>query len=197
MLLKLRFSIHFLTIILCCSYGVTYAQRDAVTDSLHNAINTRGDNDTSKASLLVVLAHYYHTINADSEYYYARKALTLAERNKYPKSEVTALEAIGSSKFMSGQLDSAAIYYNRGLNICHAYKFHYEGCILINNIANTLYRQSKYNQALEYYDSAIICATKANNLAIVGKARSNIGSIFYAMGNYGNALKSYIAGLQI
>jgi signal transduction histidine kinase len=197
MRLNLRYSIYLSIIISLCTCGNAYAQRATIIDSLFIAVNSRSNNDTSKASLLVVIAHQYHNINADSEYFYAQKALILARSNKYPKAEVNALEAIGSSKFISGQLDSAAIYYYRALNICHAYQLRYEGCILLNNIANTLYRQSKYNAALEYYDSAIVCASKANNLAIVGKAKSNIGSIFYAMGNYSNALKSYIAGLQI
>lgn len=196
MLTKLRLSILSLITILCCAHGNVYAQKAATIDSLQRALISHSADDTVKFNILSLIGHQYHSLNADSEYHYGKKLMALATKIRYEYGEVVAYEILGSAKFVTGEYDSCIIYTQKGLSKCKSY-YHSQISVLLNNIGNALARQGKYNNALEYYDSATTYATKAGNVDIVARAQSNVGNIYYRMGNYSHALKNYVAGLKM
>lgn len=135
-----RITYYILLITFLSATGIAHGQISRITDSLKQAILSHNSNDNNKVLQLAALAHNYHQINSDSELVYAKQAYDLSSKLNFTAGKIIALEAMGSAKFQAGQYDSALNCFNTGMQLCYKSNDHSEGCVLLNNIANTLFR---------------------------------------------------------
>jgi len=166
-------------------------------DSLLNVLAKHRKDDTTKALLNIELAKHYFYSNADSQYYYATKALQASEKLQYSKGIIMSFEELGSSNFIRGKYDSAIHYATQGLQLCYTTNDLHNRSPLHNNMANAKYRKGKYAEAKTHYDSSLHYAVTTDNKAMEGKALSNIANVYYKMGIYSTALEYYLKGLKI
>ena len=61
------------------------------------------------------------------------------------------------------------------------------------NIGGAMYKQGKYEEAVERYTKAL----NTTDLNLEGQAHYNLGNTYYRMGDYQNAIKSYENSLKV
>ncbi len=186
-----------LAVIICIIYTSVPAKAQSKTDSFLRVLSAHAKEDTTTALLHIELAKHHFYSNADSQHYYASKALKLSEKLQYSNGIILSMEEMGSSNFLRGKYDSAIHFATQGLQLCYTTNDLKNRSPLHNNIANAKFRKGKYAEAMTNYDSSLHYATITDNTAMTGKALSNIANVYYTMGSYTKALEYYLKGLKI
>lgn len=186
-----------LLLILAASVQNVLAGETPAIDSLKQELQKYTKEDTSRANILLHLSVRYHDISTDSQRRYGKEAYRIALKTGNKRYIVRAMNQVGAAQLFSGMYDSSLATYRAAMKICNEYNIPDLKEYIYTNIGNNHLRMSENEQALTYFDSAAYFAEKNNNQVGLARIRNNIGSIYYEMGAYTLALKSYLKGLQL
>lgn len=126
----------------------TWAQE---TDSLINVIQSTKDNDTNKVHALVDLAAIHYHDNLDTSKILVTEALTFANKQKYTRGIGFSNTAMSGYFFQKGELDSALIYANKGVQILESIGDKQHILAAYNNIALIYNNMEKPQEAIQIY----------------------------------------------
>ncbi|MBP6687090.1 MAG: tetratricopeptide repeat protein [Lacibacter sp.] len=175
-------------------------------DSLLRVLKTSKE-DTAKVNLLVKIARLYRYKNTDTAFLYSKKALVLAEKLSFE-------EGIADACVIKGALFADGANYEDGLRTVQRAIMILEKMIARSstqadsqflakiggayNVAghNTI-AKGDLNQGLKYSLLALKARTKAGHKRGVCETEYNIGTIFFELSNYDEALKHYQVSLQL
>ncbi len=95
--------------------------------------------------------------NVDSAVFYLKKATGSADIS----TQITSFNNLGRTYMEAQQSDTALSYFQRALSICAANSFSKNSDLAETyiNIANTLEKQNSWQEALQYYQRAIVSLT--------------------------------------
>ncbi len=168
----------FLYIILHNCY--IYAQ-DKVThaENLFAHIFKEYSKDSLRIKMLLDTANRISQTNPDTAIKIFRKALSLAQKNKYKKYQAGIETGIGIIYRSLGYRDSAVTHYIKAEQIFQELK-HYEGmAVTYVNLANLYNEQEDWEKSTNYYKKAQIIFEKTQNKHGLGTVYLNIGSTYY------------------
>lgn len=127
----------------------------------------------------------------------SEEGIKFAKKLKDKTSEADLLRLRGNSFYLSGNVDSATVYYFRSLSILEKHKPLLETGKLYNDLGR-LYRKTKnYKRALYFYDKGLNIFKKLNNQEGLGIIYNESGVVYEYIGNYDEAINRYEKSLEI
>jgi len=172
------------------------AGASAKVDSLKTVIET-ADHDTTKIKALNQLSRRFWYSNPDTSFYYANKALELANNTRFKKGKATALRYIGVIYTNTSDFKSALEYCFKSAALFEEIKDKKGLSGVLNSIGIIYEKQSDYPQALDYYFKAVKIWEELENKQNLAAAYNNIGIIYYNQSAYPQALAYYFKSLKI
>lgn len=154
-------------------------------------------NEISYINLLNELATNIRFYNSDSLLLVSKEALSLSTAINYKQGISESLMNIGDYYSDKGQSVEAVNHYERALASITPSVLPDIKLRILNQLANELSFQSNFPKALELYLTGIELAHQADRLDVVSVNMENIGSIYYSIKDYDQALDFYKKGLKI
>jgi CHAT domain-containing protein/Tfp pilus assembly protein PilF len=124
----------------------------------------------------------------------------VAETKISPGESVTFTFTSGDYDVLLLDRDGNVLLDQRNIIISDLYDLRFTGadlCESLNQEGMTLYRQAKYQDAIQKFQEALTCYREANGRQGEGKALNNIGFIHESLGEYIKALDYYEQALTI
>ncbi len=153
----------------------------------------------------VLIANYYNDVAwdyrnsyPDSTIYYAKKALELARNDKNLVEELRAYNILGIAERNKGNYSKAFAHYmdvlkgSEDVPIANQQR----GFGLIN-IGNLYIYQGNYDDALSYFNQALLMADSIGDYRMEGYVFLNIGRTYRSMSNYDDAEEAFVKSLSI
>ena len=183
---------------LLVSINYLFAQKQGpdVIDSLK--IRLKGAiQDTSKVRLMGKLAFQYYRFDTDSGIYYARQAISLAEKLKWGTGLAFSWNYLGTNYAVKGNFVKALECFNTSLSNYTAIADQQGIAFLSNNLGNFYRIQKNYSKAKEFIERAILINEGLRNKAELAKDYNNLGCVFEDMKEFGKSDSCYRKGLII
>ncbi|MEQ9403303.1 MAG: tetratricopeptide repeat protein [Cyclobacteriaceae bacterium] len=157
--------------------------------------------DTTKSDSLRVLQYArismeYRRSNPDSGFYFARKALRLANKINVKSVQASSHNAIGNLFFFQSDYDSALYHYGR----CYDLSVSINDSIRIASMLNNI---GQVNNYLANYDTAIFLLLQAREAYTrvdstrIANAVNNLGNTYYKMNDFDRALEYYLEAAEL
>ena len=112
-------------------------------------------------------------------------------------SLLSSYSKVGNCHHELGNLDEAALFYMKSLEIAEQNDLLQHQGLLANNIAEIFKLQNNNIKAREYYNKAISIAKQTNDTLGLSKALTNLGIAEKNAGNFGKADSMYSQALQL
>ncbi len=153
--------------------------------------------DTATIDRLDLLAHAFYGINADSSFFYSRKALQYAEKSHYAKGQSESWRLTGNAYKLTGDYTNMLSCYYQSLTI--AEKIGNPKLIgkADMNIAIFYVEAEKYDEALALLQKAAGIYQVTGDSLQLAYVLSNISDIWYRRQEYAAALEYDSRALQI
>lgn len=183
---------------LLVSVNYLFAQKQGpdVIDSLK--IRLKGAiQDTGKVRLMGKLAFQYYRFDTDSGIYYARQAISLAEKLKWGTGLAFSWNYLGTNYAVKGNFVKALECFNTSLSNYTAIADQQGIAFLSNNLGNFYRIQKNYSKAKEFIERAILINEGLRNKAELAKDYNNLGCVFQDMKEFGKSDSCYRKGLII
>jgi tetratricopeptide (TPR) repeat protein len=156
-----------------------------------------GAADTMTINNLDFLAHAFYGINADSSFFYSKKALEYAEKIHYAKGQSESWRLSGNAYKLTGDYTNMLSCYYQAMTI--AEEIHNPTLIgKVNmNIAIFYEETGKYDEALAMLDKAARIYQDTGDSLQLAYVLSNISDAWYMQQDYIRALEYAQQALQI
>jgi signal transduction histidine kinase len=177
--MKIKFLLRcscFLFLLINCQYTRTYAV-------------ALGD-DTLEVKKLNRAAFNNRLTDATQTILQAKKALAMAIRLNYPAGMAEANRELGIGFYYTNHLDSAIQCYLEAKKIYDSNHDQQGLSRVLNNIGN-LYRETDYDQSIDYFKQAYDVAIELKNDDLIGAAELNLGNGYLSKKNFAKALDYY------
>lgn len=125
------------------------------------------------------------------------KALRLMEEINYPEGIARASGRISEDLLLQGLVDDAMDYALRGIDICIKNQLDHEILIHLKHAGDVSIQKEDYQQALKYYDEALILTSHQKDTLLLADITGCRGNAFKKMGNYPQALKDFYQSLDL
>lgn len=173
----------------------SFSQKNKV-DSLQKVLRNETE-DTSRVKILNDICMQYQFSNWDTSFFYAKKALTLAESSGFQKGLGSSFNNIGFYYFNVGKSSDALVYYLKANDIFSQINYKKNNAIVLANIGFLFFSQHNYTKSIEYYFNSLIVSKENGDSSRVAKLLENIGMIYYEQGDYSKALDFCLKSLKI
>ena len=181
--------------------GRSFAQSPEIVRLRGLVLNELAKNDprpdTGLIKNLNLLAHTFYGINADSAFFYGKKALEYSEKINYEKGQSESRRLIGNEYKLIGDYTNMLSCYYQALTI--AEKIHDLSLIGKTNMNIAIFyaEVGKYDEALAGLEkTARICQSTGDSLQLVS-VLANISDISLRQQQYGKALEYEQQALRI
>lgn len=154
-------------------------------------------NEIPYINLLNELGSKIRFYNSDSLLLLSKEALSLSEAINYEQGIGEAMLGIGDYYSDKGQSIEAVNHYEGALASITPSVIPDLKLRILNQLASELSFQSNFPKALELYLTGIELADQAGRKDVVSVIMENIGSIYYSIKDYDQALEFYKKGLKI
>ena len=175
---------------------ITWGQTDTKQDSLVRVYNQLEDG-IPKVKTLEEL--FYNNVYNDPKKgeYYARLSESLCERLNNLEGYGVAIFHIGVSLQLQTKLDSAMVYYKKGLKFFEDNEFPGKYATVLGTMADIERRRQNYATALSYLKEAVKAHQDINDQLRAGVSVGDIGNVYYDLGNYKLAFEKTVEALKI
>lgn len=167
------------------------------TDSLNRKLSVSQGAD--RLHLLNMLAGEFSEEHPDKALNYATEALQLARKEKNPSEEASALQNLADAAYFLNNFREAIKYYLQSANILEKVSGEKSGDYIecIGNIGFTYQKMNLNEQALEYFNRALVLAEKSGNKDEMASNNNNIGTIYAEWGDYGKAVEYFQKSMKL
>lgn len=129
--------------------------------------------------------------------HYMQKGLRLAEAESLMLEKLKLYDNYGVLKEMQGQLDSALLFYRRGLDIKEQLKDSIGIPYSLSNIAGIHVMRGEFAQAVPTLERALAIREAKNDLLGMAESMTYFGNLYKEMGNCQKAVGYYNRALEI
>jgi signal transduction histidine kinase len=134
--------------------------------------------------------------NPKSALEYAKNALTISKKLKYPQGEASSLSRIGIYFDVIGNFDSAIFFYQKSLEIHQKIKNLKGIGASYSNLGLVYLNKGDYYNSLKYFQSAIKPLTQIKNYQFLGNCYNNIGLLYYELKVFGKSTNNFKTALS-
>jgi two-component system NtrC family sensor kinase len=189
----------FICLLLTAYFTYSINAQDKTVDSLQNRIE-HSTSDTAKVNSLYALSDFNidELYNLENAILFAQQGLELSKKTGYTEGQITGLWQMSYLQQIEGKTELAKQSVYDGLDIIG--KYHIQNSILqlwLYRRLGIIYEESNPDSAIYYFTKEI---QLAQNLHLPAREADASGSIGYALlflGNYPQALKITLKGVQI
>lgn len=167
----------FLLLFTCTLPGLAQRQGQSFVDSLTHEI-TRPKAPRDQIVLLYAIGKAYCAINLDSALAYSQTALTLAQKNKWVKSEGKANTLVGLVFFYKGDYITARKYFDAAIPLSQQAKDTSNWNMSLLNIGAVLNVQGNYSRAMQYFVQCLALDNRLHDNTNRAVALQNISNIY-------------------
>lgn len=178
------------------SFNILYSQDKKTIDSLENLLYSI-DNYIEKTEILNQLTALHFGNAPQKSLQYAKAVLTISEQNNYTKGKAAANLQMGRAYAMMGN-------YDKSFEVLLESKRFYQEindvnmeASVLNALANVLYLNEKYREAMVYYKKALNIKIKTGDTIGIAIAFGNIGETFMELNQLDSAYNYNIKGLEL
>ncbi len=165
-------------------------------DSLQNELKLAPD-DSTKINLYIQLWENTAYSHPDSAREYALLALSLSQKTDYKRGMADAYQRIASGYSLRSMGDSALHFYQKALNLYRELRDVKMEADMLFNIANDYYEQGDYVKAMMKTEESLKKSSEANDEFGIAVSLQLLGNIHHFLGNYEEAQKYLLQGLDI
>ncbi|MBE2290572.1 MAG: tetratricopeptide repeat protein [Chitinophagaceae bacterium] len=169
------------------------------TDSLKKILQTTAVADTSRAQALLGMAWEYKNknTNTDSIRHYAGAALKLSAKIGYTRGEALGNMYEGIADVLDQNYEKAQANLMKALAVMEKQPPSKDVNELLHNIGLVYYMQTKFPEAIAYFERSKKSAKDIGNDSRVARAYFYLGDIYNDIGNFAASLKEYLGALKI
>lgn len=173
----------------------------AAIDSMKANLNAHRISDTNQVRIIYRISDAYKGIDTDSAMHYAKRGLTVAKENKWPKGIAALYDNLGSLYSNNGNYKKAIQYYAAALKINRKIGNKRNEAGNIINIGSVYQRQGDDALALENSFKALKITQAIDEKGYTALLYGNISDVYASQENYSMALayslKAYQAYRQL
>lgn len=170
----------------------------ANTDSLWTIWNDPSNADTVriKAMADIVWDGFLYS-DPDSAFVLAGMQLAVAESNQDKRWEAMSLNLLGISKWVKGDLEDAAFFFNESLQLHEQLGDRRSVAKALNNLGMVAYDQGDHQTALDRYQQSLSIKKALGDRSGMSATMNNIGLIYKEQGMHEKAIDLYSKSLAI
>ncbi|MEM9676356.1 MAG: tetratricopeptide repeat protein, partial [Bacteroidota bacterium] len=174
-------------------------QADPVIDSLLNLLQQHTTADTVRVNLLNELGVEYWIVAPSESEYYGQQALVLADSLSYVSGIAYAYDVIGVAHWTQGKYTTALDYLISALTSYQRLGYTIYAANTMLNIGLIYYEQQDYELALQFFKEGLKKHEQQPHpdVAVMANAYSNIGSVYFNLGDHARADSSFTQALNI
>jgi len=175
---KLKLSSLSKTILCCIFFFQLFGVQSQASDSLWNIWQDESVADTVRLKALkTFIRQDYLFTKPDSAAYFSNLQLQFANQTKNLVYKGDAFSSIGISWYLRGGLDSAIVYYQKGIEIFKEID-HQQGLSKTTmNLGNVYYFKGDYAQTIKYYTECLEAQERLKDTLGQAQVMSNIGTV--------------------
>ncbi|WP_299336678.1 tetratricopeptide repeat protein [uncultured Psychroserpens sp.] len=168
----------------------SFAQEEAVIDSLENVLRHHKKNDTTKVNLLNTLAYGYSSRDINKSDEKVQEAYDLAKELNFKAGEAESLLRFGHNYIKKAELEEAEVFALKALTLCE--DINDQDCINSSYIclAEIAYYESDNDKAKDYYEKLVAIFIKDGDSLSQADMLNNLGILSYREGDFDAALNS-------
>ena len=134
--------------------------------------------DTTKVRLMGKLSFQYYRFDTDSGIYYAKQAISLAEKLRWKTGLAFSYNYLGTNYAVKGNYPDALEYFGRSLTTYTEIGDKQGIAFLSNNLGNFYRMQKNFPKSIEYLNQSIAVNQKLNSKLDLVKNYNNLGSVY-------------------
>ncbi len=183
----------FLLVVL--NYGV-YPQTDSIAH-YKKALETKRatidftPKDTTYIKLLIALSSYYKHSNTDTLAVLAEEALELSQSINYDLGVVEALSNLAIYELFKGNFQKSIRYSHQALENLDVKAHPNLAANSYNMLGQTNFTLGNHPEAYKNFYQSLVFAEMAKNQVLIKKINANLGTLFYLLEDYDEALRFY------
>ena len=158
-------------------------------DSLKQVLKTES-NPSKKALIYSQLAKAYESVDIDSAFYYAETGLELSRSVSAKQATAENLAALADFHVIRNDLDSARDFYLESLDYFDPEEQLFDRAQIIMIVGNIELAQTRYIEALEYYQTSLDLAEDNNFQELIPHLYNNLGNLYLSIEDYEDATES-------
>ncbi len=171
------------------------AQDPAYIDSLRNRLSML--SDTGKAKVLNELARQFRNHQPEQSVKYALEALEWAQKHDRIRQQLVAYNFIGVGYKKMSELDSAALYLEKGYTLSlESAEVRYQAT-LSSNLGNLWIDRGELKKALDYYFISLKAEDSLENKPGIAASYITIGAVYGELKDMDRALNYFEQALQM
>lgn len=161
------------------------------------SLKTFGNVSTSTADALNQRAESFYNYHPDSTYFYASKALKVAESLGYYEGVIDAYRNLGGYFNRISSYDSAQYFLRKGLDLIKRYSYPKGQANLLSTLARTFEDRSFYTSAAAYYLRALRIKEMHQLTDEIPGTLNNLGLLAFRFREYDKALEYFQRALDM
>lgn len=193
------FQRYFLALILLFNIGLgaklkaqeipeALVQMEAALDTL---------NGEARYSHLMTLARSFAEVDIPKSRTFITEASNLAQKINRPDFHARALNGMGITYFIQGNLDSALLFYEQSLEVNLANNDSTGLAINYSNLSNIRVELGDFNQAISYFFKGLELARIKGDSATMGDIRNNLGRLYKQLKMYDESIAQMRMAIDI
>lgn len=115
----------------------------------------------------------------------------LALESSDPSLKIKVFNTWGYACLELGDLVRAQELFHKGLDLARIQNYQYQQSSMLLNLGFVGLRQERFDEALDWFESAVKVAQAINARILLEKSEGNVGWADYKLGNYEEALKRF------
>jgi signal transduction histidine kinase len=171
--------------------------RGQVLDSLRTILNSHISDDTNRVNLYASVASEYRNASTDSMVAVALRGILLADKIRFEKGKARCLASLGVANMFKNDLEMADSICTVAIELLQRSKDSVGMCTPFYYMGNIRFRQTKYKDAIGYFQYSVRFAEITGDSKIVGKSLDNIGTCHIVLGNNTEALSYFLKALKL
>jgi signal transduction histidine kinase len=166
-------------------------------DSLLNVLNKHTREDTAKVNLYAAVASQYRNASSDSMVAVAQRGLSLANKIQFEPGKVRCMASLGVAYMFRNELETADSICSKAIALLTHNIDNRDMSLLFYYMGNIRYRQTKYREAIEYFERAIMSSEKIGDDKMIARCLDNIGTSYTVLGKNTEALRNSLKALKV
>ncbi|MCB9223909.1 MAG: tetratricopeptide repeat protein [Crocinitomicaceae bacterium] len=151
-------------------------------------VNKNAQNPTEKAKSLLDISYQLLFFDLDSGRAVAKKALEYSKRHELAHYEGEALIHIGRSFAWNASFDTAAIYYERSIEVFKKANDYRGLSNVFINYGGIYYDQGDFVKTIDYWEQSLQITEALNDSAGIATNSNNIGEVYAYMNDFEHAI---------
>lgn len=185
----------FLILFITFIFSNVFSQKNKIDSLLISLEKTY--QDSTKCNIYIEIGNLLRFDNFDTALYYYNKSLDISYSKNLKLYQAKSLRMISVLHYYHYNYEKSIEFFLKTIKVYEEIN-DVNGIIrCYNNLGLIKTEQSQFNEALDYFNNALIYAIATKNKNEISISYQNIGNHYYNLGKYDKAIEFYFNSLKI